>query len=891
MIQLKIAIWNANGLSKHKFEVQSFLINQSIDVMLISETHFTQKNFFHINGYKVYDTKHPDGKGHGGTAILIKNGIKHYPHSRYETEHLQATCVVLEEYSGQCILSAIYCPPKYSIKQEQFTHFFKTLGDKFLVGGDYNAKHTQWGSRLTTTKGKQLFYSMQENRLNSYSTGEPTYWPTDRSKIPDLIDFCITKNIANNYISLKSCHDLSSDHSPIIALLSSEILKVQSEPRLTNKNTNWNSFRTKMNEYCPSNVRLNNAQDIDNAVEGLTQAFTKAAIESTPIIKTADNKLNIKTSIKELILKKRSIRKQFQETRSPYFKTKLNRITKKLKKVLLIDRDEGLRNYLEHLSPTEATDYSLWKATKKLNRPQVVNPPLRYANGHWARSNSEKANLFAEHLANVFKPHPGYHGDNLTVDNQSEINHPIVRFKVREVKDIIQNNINPKKSPGFDLVTAKMVMEVPENTVRLITHIANAIMRIGYFPGQWKIAQIILIPKPGKDVTHVNSYRPISLLPVLSKLFEKLLLRKLSPIISENNIIPNHQFGCRVEHSTIQQVHRVTAEIKRTFEEKKYCSAVFLDVAQAFDKVWHEGLLHKIQKGFSNQIYNVLRSYLTDRKFRVKHHEAITDFFPILSGVPQGSVLGAFLYQLFTADLPEPASRDVKMATFVDDTAILSTHVNFNTASRELQEHLNKVDQWLKKWQIKVNETKSAHVTFTLRKKTCPSVTMNGVRLPQETEVKYLGMHLDRRLTWKKHIEMKRKQLVLKTSRINWLIGHHSNLSLNCKVLLYKAIIKPVWTYGIQLWGSTSESNIELLQRFQSKTLRRLVNAPWYMSNLAIHRDLQTDLVKDVITKYSLRYQQKLQDHPNELAVGLLYQPRFQRLSRIDPLDLATRWT
>lgn len=144
--------------------------------------------------------------------------------------------------------------------------------------------------------------------------------------------------------------------------------------------------------------------------------------------------------------------------------------------MFLIDRDEGLRNYLEHLSPSEATDYSLWKATKKLNRPQVVNPPLRYANGHWARSNSEKANLFAEHLASVFKPHPGHNCNHLIVDNQSEINRQIVKFKVREVKDIIKNNINPKKSPGFDLVTAKMLMEVPEIAVRLITYIANAII-------------------------------------------------------------------------------------------------------------------------------------------------------------------------------------------------------------------------------------------------------------------------------------------------------------------------------------------------------------------------------------------------------------------------------
>lgn len=891
MNQIKIAIWNANGLTQHKLEVQSFIVNQNIDIMLISETHFTQKNYFKIKGYSIYDTKHPDGKGHGGAAIIINDKIKHYEHSSFETEHIQATSIVLEEWSGECVLAAVYCPPKHAIKQDQFTDFFKTLGTKFIAGGDYNAKHTHWGSRLITTKGKELLNSMKENKLLSFSTGEPTYWPSDRKKIPDLIDFCVTKNIAARYISLQSCYDLSSDHSPIIVQLQSKSMKVEAEPRLTSKHTNWSLFKSKMEEYCPKDVRLNEANDIDSVVEQLTQAMTAAAKESTPTTQMIENTAFLSTTVKELLRKKRAIRKEFQETRSPYCKTKLNKITKGLKKALMEDREDGLRYYLEHLDPTQASDYSLWKATKKLKRPQSVNPPLRYSNGQWARSNEEKANLFAEHLAKVFEPHPQQYGANLSPSTEDVTVQQATQFKVRDVKCIIKNNVNPKKAPGFDLITGKMIKELPESVLRLITFIANAIMRIGYFPKQWKVAQIILIPKPGKDVTLVNSYRPISLLPILSKVFEKLLLKKLLPIITEKQLIPDHQFGCRAEHSTIQQVHRITSEIKRTFEEKKYCSAVFLDVEQAFDKVWHAGLIHKIQKKLPTQYCNILKSYLTDRKFSVKHKQSITELFPISSGVPQGSVLGVFLYQLFTADLPIPSSRDVSIATFVDDTAILSTHVNFNTASRELQEHLYKVEEWLKKWRIKVNEKKSSHITFTLKKRTCPQVILNDVRIPQETEVKYLGMHLDRRLTWKKHIEMKRKQLAIKISKINWLINQHSSLSLECKVLLYKVIIKPIWTYGIQLWGSASSSNIELLQRFQSKTLRRIVNAPWYMNNVAIHRDLDIEFVRDVITKFSTKYQQKLLAHPNELAVNILQKPRFERLQRFDPLELHLRFT
>jgi hypothetical protein len=109
------------------------------------------------------------------------------------------------------------------------------------------------------------------------------------------------------------------------------------------------------------------------------------------------------------------------------------------------------------------------------------------------------------------------------------------------------------------------------------------------------VAEVIMIPKPGKPPHEATSYRPISLLPILSKLFEKLLLKRLKIIIEEKKLIPDHQFGFRNQHSTIDQVHRITNIIEQTLEEKKVCSTVFLDVTQAFDKVWHEGLNHKLK--------------------------------------------------------------------------------------------------------------------------------------------------------------------------------------------------------------------------------------------------------------------------------------------------------
>ena len=156
-------------------------------------------------------------------------------------------------------------------------------------------------------------------------------------------------------------------------------------------------------------------------------------------------------------------------------------------------------------------------------------------------------------------------------------------------------------------------------------------------------------------------------------------------------------------------------------------------ISQAFSKVWHEGLLYKIKPLFPGSTYKVLKSYLENRYFLIKYGEECTSLHPILSGVPQGSVLGPVLYLLYTADLPTTA--DSTTATFAEDTAVITTHEDHVIATHKLQIYLNKIQLWLKKWRMKENETKSAQVTFTLKKNTCPPVQLNNKQLTQTEEV------------------------------------------------------------------------------------------------------------------------------------------------------------
>ena len=186
---------------------------------------------------------------------------------------------------------------------------------------------------------------------------------------------------------------------------------------------------------------------------------------------------------------------------------------------------------------------------------------------------------------------------------------------------------------------------------------------------------------------------------------------------------------------------------------------------------------------------------------------------------------------------------------------------------------------------LKVNETKSSHVTFTLRKDNCPAISINQTVLPQVESVKYLGLHFDCKLNWKEHIAKKRNQTDLKAKEINWLIGGNSNLSLENKLLVYKAVIKPVWTYAIELWGCASKSNVPIIQRSQPKILRTTANARRFVSNHTLHTDLNIPYVSEVINERINKHLNKPESHPNPIVQTLKQPTRNRRRWNSDLQD------
>lgn len=886
---LKICTWNANGLLQKLDELEVFMREKGIDICLISETHVRERSLIKIKGYNDFHACHPSGNARGGSSLFIKDCIEQYEDLKIELDTMQLCTVRVKNNQRTLRISSIYCPPRSALEKSDYTNLLKSLKPNFIIGGDFNAKHTFWGSRHISRKGRMLYGAGMEYSCDFHSTGKPTYWPTDTSKIPDLIDFFVVKGIPTNHIKVEESFDLSSDHSPVILTLSVKLVNNEEPARLTGKTTNWEDFRNEIEENVELSVPLTTPYELEVEVDRFVEVVQLASWNNTANPRKTPAKYGLRYSpeIKELVNEKRKARKKWQQSRAPQHKSHLNYLCNLLKAAIKDFKNRAIGSYLESLTAKKDSNYSLWKAVKGIKRPKIPAPPLKINQNEWAREDKEKADVFAAHLEETFKPYDGQaaigntnSGTELPSDNFTLTNATLMELK-REIEFL-----RPKKAPGYDLITGEVLKVLPRKALIKLLYIINAALRLKHVPSQWKVAEVIMILKPGKPPNEVKSYRPISLLPVISKVFERILLRRLQPVIEDNNLIPDHQFGFRTKHSTIDQVHRITDIIEKAFEEKRICSSVFLDVSQAFDKVWHDGLKFKLRQVLPVMLYDILESYLGNRLFRVRHGNEYSELKEISAGVPQGSVLGPLLYLLYTRDIP--IEDGTTLATFADDTAILAVGNTIEETTAKLQTALNKVNEWTRDWRIALNETKSVHVNFTYKKTNDLPIFLNLARIPFANEAKYLGMTLDAKLKWNSHVKMKRKELDIKYREMYWLLGKHSQLSTENKLLLYKQVLKPVWTYGIQLWGCTKKTNANILQTFQNKVIREIVQAPWYTRNDDIHRDLGIPTIEAETRSFARKHRNRLIGHINNTVRQILDENNLlRRLQRTKPFDLA----
>lgn len=501
----------------------------------------------------------------------------------------------------------------------------------------------------------------------------------------------------------------------------------------------------------------------------------------------------------------------------------------------------------------------------------------------------------ATHLEKVFTPNAHEHDPLLA----TQIANTIADFHMRETTEITPvsaqelrlhiQRLPKRKSPGPDLINNEILKHLSKKAVAYLTSICNGCMRLGYFPLHWRTANVLPIYKTGKDKHNPDSYRPISLLSTLAKLLEKVILTRLQDFILENEVIPPHQFGFRRSHSTAHQLIRITELIEKGFEEKKYTAAIFLDLERAFDKVWIEGLLYKMIKlNIPAYIIKIINSFLNNRTFRVRINATLSSIKTTKAGVPQGSLLGPTLFNLYVHDLP--TVNNSTLAMFADDTAILTQGTTIETTIQRLQNAVNVTCDWYQKWKIKINPTKSQAKMFTLKRYThLPTIRLNNDDIPwnpKDAAVKYLGVHLHAKLNWGYHLNKKINECHTRLILLYPLINRKSHLRSDCSLLIYKAILRPILTYACPVWSNAPKSSLKKLQTMQNKVLRLAINCPWFIRNSQIHQELSVPLISDYIHKLTSNFFKKLVMCPSATKLNLGQKNIHSRIKRKLPQDL-----
>ena len=389
-----------------------------------------------------------------------------------------------------------------------------------------------------------------------------------------------------------------------------------------------------------------------------------------------------------------------------------------------------------------------------------------------------------------------------------------------EVMSVIQK-LKPKSSAGYDEISPKLIKSHEIIIAELLSHIANISFTTGIFPDHMKIAKVIPIYK-SKDDKIISNYRPISLLPSFSKIFERLVYNRLYKYFNNNKLLTNSQFGFQKGVSTDTAILDLQNRIVEKLNGGEWCIGIFLDLSKAFDTLDHNILLQKLSiYGIRGVTLDWFRSYLTSRKQYTEYRSVASQQNSILCGVPQGSILGPLLFLIYVNDIVK-CCNNCTPVLFADDTNLIFSHKNLNQLYVQTNIELNNICNWFKCNKLSINIEKTKFLLFkpqsrALSQNSTLTIEIDGKQIEQVSEIKFLGVYIDQQLSWKFHICQKNNQL---SRNIGVLSRLKKMIPCNILQILYHSIIMPHLTYGVIAWGNTCKKEMKRMFTLQKKAVR-----------------------------------------------------------------------
>ena len=463
-----------------------------------------------------------------------------------------------------------------------------------------------------------------------------------------------------------------------------------------------------------------------------------------------------------------------------------------------------------------------------------------------AESFSKHFKSAADNLHNQINIDPNAHKQYLPAPKP---NWEFVEVTEAEVLKVI-NSLAPKTSNGIDGISNKLIKLAKFQLLKPITKLFNYSINTGVYPSLFKTAKIIPNFKKG-DTNLVNNYRPIALLPTMSKIWEKLMNIQLQEKLDEFDIIIDDQYGFRKNHSTVNAVQKLVLEVNKLKRAKKAVCAVFIDVSKAFDSCNHNVIINKLANiGLSNNSLLLMESYLKDRNQIVNIGIEKSQSTSVKHGVGQGTILGPLLFKLYLADMVR--STELKVIHFADDTTFVCSADNKPDLIRLVNTELDKINNWFNSNYLILHPDKSRVMVFG--KDNNFDIRLNGSVITKcgiNHEEKYFNMleiRIDNKFNWEDHIRHVNSK-VSKGIYLLWKFKH--SLDIKTKILLYHSFIRSHLIYGISLWGNVKGSEMRKLTITHKKSLRALMNGAVHTSPilkklnlLSLQDEVQMDMTK-----------------------------------------------
>ncbi len=692
-----------------------------------------------------------------------------------------------------------------------------------ILAGDFNLPDIDWQKGVVKPSNQRTYKSSEEfcttliSSAHYHGLEQIVDFPTRKDNILDLF---FTSN-ATLIDSVKPIPGIS-DHDSIIQVnfkLAPQVQKSKPHKIWKYNKANFDAIKEDLSANYADFASNSTSRTVDENWDSFQSTLLKSMDQNIPS-KMSSTRFNVpymSGEIRRLTRRKQRVYNKSNcanRTKRAKYRAKFEQLRKQVQKTFRQARVDYLNNIIgSSLSENPKAFYSY---VKKLQVDSVGIQQLRDKNGINQSDGLEKAKVLNDQFQSVFTSE-----DLSAIPSMDSPQYPTmapIQVERKGVEKLLKN-LNASKAAGPDCIPSRVLKELASEISPYLTDIFNQSLSTGAVPKAWKEANIVPIFKKG-DKLKASNYRPVSLTCIVSKVLEHIVVSSIMKHSDRHKILTEFQHGFRSNHSCETQVLLTAHDLASAYKKKKQVDMVVLDFTKAFDKVPHERLLLKLDHyGIRNSTHQWIRSFLTMRSQSVVLEGAKSPPASVLSGVPQGTVMGPLLFLLYINNLPENLTSSVRL--FADD-CVLYREINSNEDTNLLQQDLDLLNKWEKKWQMDFNASKCAVLHFSPTKKPVNSnYFIHGTQLDTVSTHKYLGILLSNDFRWDAHIDT-----IVKTAyqKLGFIRRNTKGMHTNIKQAAYKSLVRPHLEYCSSVWDPHTKKNISRIEQVQRCAARYVTN-------------------------------------------------------------------